>query len=338
MEMSAKIGFLGLFLVGVFGADTRCQEAASVLQGWYNSKSGTWNTTGWWNSANCLNAIIDYTARSKDTAYVNDIANTYSAAGPSFLNDYYDDEGWWALAWINAYDYTGQLQYLNLAKSIFNDMSGGWDSTCGGGIWWSKDKTYKNAIANELFFEVATHLHLRTSGDTTYLNWATREWQWFEGTGMINSQSLINDGLNSSCQNNGETTWTYNQGVILGGLADLAKATGNATLITRAQSIANATLSHLTSNGILKEPCEPNCGGDGPQFKGIFMRHLYYLNNNGGSVSSYVPFLQNNANSIWNSDRSNSNQLGLMWMGPFDSADASRQSSAMDTLNSVCFG
>jgi hypothetical protein len=29
--------------------------------------------------------------------------------------------------------------------------------------------------------------------------------------GMLNAQSLINDGLSSNCTNNGETTWTYNQ-------------------------------------------------------------------------------------------------------------------------------
>lgn len=50
---------------------------------------------------------------------------------------------------------------------------------------------------------------------------------------MINSESLINDGLTSDCKNNGGLTWTYNQGVILGGLANLHKITNNATLLTR---------------------------------------------------------------------------------------------------------
>ena len=30
---------------------------------------------------------------------------------------------------------------------------------------------------------------------------------------MINGDHMINDGLNDSCANNGQPTWTYNQGV-----------------------------------------------------------------------------------------------------------------------------
>jgi hypothetical protein len=83
----------------------------------------------------------------------------------NFLNGYYDDEGWWALTWINAYDLTGNRAYLSQAKDIFADMTGGWDGTCGGGIWWSKARGYKNAIANEIFLQVAVALHERTPAD-----------------------------------------------------------------------------------------------------------------------------------------------------------------------------
>lgn len=313
----------------------------AALQGWYNTSTGLWNTTGWWNSANALEAVIDYSRRTGSSAYLSVISNTYdkNQAG-NFLNDYYDDEGWWALSWIKAYDLTGDVRYLNKAKTIFNDMKGGWTTLCGGGIWWSKTSQYKNAIANELFLTVAIRLHQRTPGDSgagSYLDWAQREWTWFSTSGMINAQNLVNDGLNTptNCLSNNGTTWTYNQGVILGGLADLYKATNNVTYLTKAQAIADAAIVALaTSGGVLREPCEPNCGADGPQFKGIFMRNLIYLHET-QNKASYLNFITKNADAIWLNDRNSANQFGLIWSGPFDAANAANQSSAQDALNAA---
>ena len=161
-------------------------------------------------------------------------------------------------------------------------MANGWDSTCGGGIWWSKDRNYKNAIANELSLSVAAHLAARTSDPVNraqYLAWAHKEWDWFANSGMINSQHLINGRLDLAiCKNNQKTTWTYNQDVILGGLTELNRVAPDPALSAMAQSIATAAISPLTdSRGILHDTCEPKCGEDGVQFKGIFVRNLMAL-------------------------------------------------------------
>jgi predicted alpha-1,6-mannanase (GH76 family) len=71
---------------------------------------------------------------------------------------------------------------------------------------------------------------------------------------MINKSDLINDGLNSRCANNHATTWTYNQGVILAGLAQLYRATKNSGLLHTAGRIAKAAISHLTIGGVLLRP------------------------------------------------------------------------------------
>jgi predicted alpha-1,6-mannanase (GH76 family) len=323
------------------GGDFRsyADGAAAALQSLYDASTGLFPTTGWWNSANALTALIDYSARTKTSTYVGDITLTFDKnSSASFLNNFYDDEGWWALAWIDAFDLTHDGRYLAMAETIFADMAGGWDTTCQGGIWWSKDRTYKNAIANELFLQVAIRLHARTQDDAGpggYLDWATREWKWFDASGMINGSSLVNDGLDASCKNNGQTTWTYNQGVLVGALVDLAHQASDATLLARAQAIGDASLKALVdAQGVLREPCEPSCGGDGPQFKGIFMRHLGELAVATGAPR-YQAFLAKNADWIWNAARGSGNQLGLTWSGPFDSADASRQSSALDALNAA---
>ena len=50
---------------------------------------------------------------------------------------------------------------------------------------------------------------------------------------------------------------------------------------------------------------------------------------------AYSEFIRDNARSIWDSNRNRKNQFGLHWAGPFDRADACRQSAALDALNAV---
>jgi hypothetical protein len=64
------------------------------------------------------------------------------------------------------------------------------------------------------------------------------------------------------------------------------------------------------------------------------MRHLGALQAKSGDAQ-LRPFLAQNADWIWNASRNDKNQLGLTWSGPFDSADAARQSSALDALNAA---
>lgn len=105
-----------------------------------------------------MSALADFSALDSSYApiYKYTYASTYSNASStlgyhSFLDDYYDDEGWWGLACVNVYDLTQNSDYLNLAISIFNDMQGGWTTLCGGGIWWNKDKSSIASIANGIF-------------------------------------------------------------------------------------------------------------------------------------------------------------------------------------------
>jgi predicted alpha-1,6-mannanase (GH76 family) len=325
----------------------RAANGIQALQAWYSQSTGLYQTTGWWNSANAINVLVDYARVSKSTQYNSVFANTLTAAQtgshgfPGFLNKYYDDEGWWALAWIDAYDLTGNQEYLSMAKAIFADMAGGWDGVCGGGIWWSKDRKYKNAIANELFLSVAAHLANRDSTNRTqYLDWANKEWNWFLQSGMINSRNLINDGLDirtgqntpTVCTNNGKTTWTYNQGVVLGGLVELSKVNSDPSLPQTAQKIATAAITALVdSNGILHDPCEANCGADGVQFKGIFERNLVALHS-AYPQAAYKSFVNTNANAVWDRAQGPNFQFGQVWSGPFDAGNAGSQSSALDGI------
>jgi predicted alpha-1,6-mannanase (GH76 family) len=337
------ISIICMFAVsGSSGYLQQAKTGVQTLQSWYSPSTGLYRTTGWWNSANAITVLVNYSRVAAAPDYLPVISNTFTAAQkkyPYFLNSYYDDNGWWALAWIDAYDLTRSPQYLSMAQSIFAEMTGGWDEVCGGGIWWNKQRKYKNAIANELFLSVAASLANRTADPglkAEYLSWAQREWTWFEHSGMINSHDLINDGLTSTnpsaCVNNGERVYSYNQGVILGGLVELHKADHDSALLPEAQAIADAAIGHLTdSDGILHEPCEPRCGGDGVQFKGIFVRNLMALND-AFPNPLYKIFVDTNADSILKRAQGMNHQFGLVWSGPPGSEGAASQTSALDAL------
>ena len=137
-----------------------------------------------------------------------------------------------------------------------------------------------------------------------------------------------------TCANNNGTTWTHNQGVIVSALAQLYNATHNTSLLDIAQKIADATIQRLVySDGVLKEPCEPNCTMDQALYKGIFVRHLAYLIpylTDAAHIQKYSSFLQQNAESVWASQRCDLDGLyGFIWSNQSSSScESSRNTSA----------
>ena len=327
--------------------------AGRLVSCYYKNLTGYWSDEGPWQTGNTLESLANFIALvDAPLKYVFD--HTFIRTNQFAGGDCYDDHQWWLLAWLQIYQTDPKIKYLWRAADIHQDVvTKSWNATvCGGGVRWCPKSIYKNAITNELFLASSMRLHpyatLLGKSSTYYLDWALKEWQWFENSGMINGDYLINDGLNinnNTCTNNHGTTWTYNQGVILSGLALLYNATGNATLLTVAQNIADATIEHLTyGNGILKESCEPNCDNDQKIFKGIFIRHLSYLLlylTDTVHIEKYSSFLQANALSLRTNDRCETDGLfGLFWSNySSDSCKSPRStattSSALDLFVST---
>jgi len=284
---------------------------------------GRWRTpTGEaWQPALALDAVINSFQRTRDHQYLDVLQRSF-ARYRGRRSHYYDDDGWYLNAWLRAYQVTGTPAYRDEAEALFERMTTGWDEVCGGGLWWNRDRAYKNAITNELFLLAAARLHRQApngEGPGSYLDWATRTWAWFDSTGMINESALINDGLDSGCANNGGVTYTYNQGVILGALAALGQATGDRSYLRRAQQIADAAITTLVSSGgILTELCEPDrCSGNAQVFKGVFAQGLARLYAaDPDARPAYRQFLTANADSVWSAARDRDNGIGLRWTGP----------------------
>ena len=98
------------------------RRAAALVQ----PEDRTVETAGWWNCANALTVVIHHSQRTGERRYRYVIETTFSRAqrvNPGFSNEYYDDDGWWALAWIAAFDLTGEMKYLDLARKLFAGMA-----------------------------------------------------------------------------------------------------------------------------------------------------------------------------------------------------------------------
>ena len=319
----------------------RRTAAATALMMRYDQGTGLFDGNGWWTGANALTAVIDNVRRSGMHSYDYAIATTYdkqiNAAQGQFRNEYLDDTGWWGLAWVDAYDLTGDSRYLNTARADADYMAGFWDTRCGGGIYWRNDRTVKNAIPNSLYIQLNASLSKRIAGDTVYRQRAQAGWTWFQSTGMLNSSNLVNDGVNlSTCKNNGDVTWTYNQGVLMNALVQLNKLTGDANALATARRIGDAvtTSGYLSPNGILREPNESNtCSGDGASFKGAAIRGLGVLNTAVGGV--YNGYLQRQADSNYANNRDTLDAYGSHWAGPFVATNHSCQHSVLDLLNTA---
>ncbi|KAI2631537.1 glycoside hydrolase family 76 protein [Hypomontagnella submonticulosa] len=331
------------------------RAAVDALMTLYDPTTGLWYPDdpggSWWQSGVALWALTEYMIKSGNHTYLPHALNTvqiqkaplewWPEGGGDFRADSTDDTGWWALALLSLYELTNEQQYLDIAIEDEAYMFNYWDTrTCGGGLLWSiREMTYHNAISNELYLELTTRLYNLMPDNTTYLNHSLTEWEWFSNSGLINPAGLINDGLtdDSACTNNNQTTWTYNQGVVLGGLVELHSATQDAALLDTARRIADAAVNSaaLVQDGVLTEPCasETECEPNGTAFKGIFARELAKLN----AVlpdRPYSAFLEANARWAYEHARRDdgSDFYGFRWQGPFDRLTIGSQEAAVQLM------
>ena len=263
-------------------------ETYNELQSRYWSSSGYWRDSMWWQEANTIEAVSNLamiTPADKprveavlEAVYNATTNNTVARCNQGVnltFSGYFDDEAWWGLGWLRAHTLTQQERYLLRAQAIFDDLvNRSWsEHSCGGGCCWqargidgnTEDMAhcYKNAITNELFISLGAQLSATYKGrgepssSAWAHGWAQKGLRWFVASGMINSSSLVNDGLDTFpshpgiCLNNRRTAYTYNQGVILSALGYLyATAAGGGPLFystARTTMDGPPTSSHAAS-------------------------------------------------------------------------------------------
>lgn len=259
-----------------------------------------------------MGAILDYSHYTNDTTY-DDIlttaissqvvAPTYDLMVPSHQGDEgNDDQAFWAFTVLAAAERnfpqtpdTSIPSWLQVAENAFNTMSARWNtSACGGGLLWqifpsnANGLHYRNSVSNGGLFQMSARLY-RATGNSTYLDWATKVWDWTTGIGFIDSDYNVYDGADSqdncTVDKRNNLTFSYASGIYLYGAAVLANATTDAdasTWLSRTEGLLSGSKAFFNYNdnstGVMFErACEPygTCDTDMISFKGYLSRFMY---------------------------------------------------------------
>lgn len=344
MQVFTKVALIAAGL-SIFSSTLAAQSEATyqdyatttanlLINKYYDQSTGQFDTL-WWNSAITHTALADLSALLGgastvaghdifgiwDDLYTKHTGST-SVSNQGFLNPYYDDEGWWALFWIAAYDLTGISKYLALAESITADMHNN-GQACGGGIWWSKSKSVVATIQNVLLMSAAAHLANRVPNNAAmYQDWADTSWAFLQISGEYSGSTFLLGGNAdaSTCKliaGTNSIPSTYQQGVLIGALVELATVHKDGGYIDVAQSVAHVSITNSDFyNAQLGTMHEPLGGfdNDSAQFKGILARNLMILNRAHPDIN-YLNIITKSADSIWASARNSDGTIIALWDG-----------------------
>lgn len=290
----------------------------------YYSNSGGGSDAAYWWQAHALNCLSDGWLRTGDPIYISRIMSLWSGfvkVHPAVTDNYYDDMEWMALALLRAYNETGDNSYLNGVNTLWQTIKGGWSDTLGGGIRWRfAQPLFKNVAANAPGSILASMLY-EDFGDTANLAWAKKIQNWVEANLVNPSTGAIIDGI--TYQSGGPPIYhtqlySYNYGTYMDACLQLYKITKDASYLNEAVRTADVADSTFElPDGIMKD----GGTGDGGLFRGIYIRCLVQLilepDLNSSARARYEEFLQQNAESLWNSGRRSGTALfNHDWQSP----------------------
>ena len=233
----------------------------------------------YWRNAHAADVLIDGYLRTTDPAYLDRLsklhAGMYRMNGNTYSNVYYDDMEWVGLAFLRAYDVTGEAKYRATVDSVWTDIKTAWNDNCGGGMAWRKDRLdYKNTPANMPAAILAARLYTRF-GNADDLAWAQKIFDWQTAHLVDTVNGMVYDGMNRLGDGKIDTGWifTYCQGVYIGAAVELYRITNEQhylDLAIRTADFITAPNSPFNAEGYLKGEGI----GDGGLFRGIMIRYL----------------------------------------------------------------
>ena len=222
---------------------------------------GTWHY--WWQ-AHLLDCLVDAQLRDPQPercTKINRQVRTHRLRNNfSWINSYYDDMAWLALALERAARIAGVERRHALPK-LADQLVKAWVPEDGGGIPWRKQDQFFNVPANG-----PAGIFLARYGGR--MRRAQQMADWIDRTLIDPETHLVFDGIKAGSLVRAQ--YTYCQGVVLGLETELAARTHDDRHAPRVHRLVAAVREHMAPAGVL-----PGAnGGDGGLFSGITARYL----------------------------------------------------------------
>ena len=196
---------------------------------------------------------------------------------------------WIVLAQIRMFESTGNKEYIDKARQIYDDWI--WptwgpedEAPWFGGITWKTDvDKSKNACSNGPAALVAARLYRFFDQAqfkdgkvrNAYLNEAIKIFTWEKNVLFDRNSGAVYDNINAKGEIQKNWIFTYNAGTFLGAAHELYLITGDKQYLDDAVLAGRYVTEQLSKNGILPDATS----GDGGLFHGIFFRYFVKLIN-----------------------------------------------------------
>jgi Glycosyl hydrolase family 76 len=247
--------YLSLARAGVAQAQKRWRDRA---RGWYDSRLGDrehYPLATIWDSVPLFESL-DAIAIAQPSAADRHAVASFAAGAERYLNrglrplpgyspypgdrepnteTWFDDNGWWGIAFVQAFRATGTHRYLTDAQRALRYIAAaGWDPN-GGGIWWDTDHPYKSGPALAADTLLAALVYQQT-GSAFALEQARKFLTWANTAGFASSEGLYADSSVS------DTPVDYIEGPLIYAQALLCHLTGTRSECERADELKTTAL------------------------------------------------------------------------------------------------
>jgi Glycosyl hydrolase family 76 len=218
---------------------------------------------------------------------------------------YFDDAGWWALSYLDAYRATGKTRWLwDAGRALAYIDRWGWDPVAGG-TWWDGGHNHKTSEPLAAAAEVAATLY-RIQHKAYYLKLATKYISWADAETRVASRG----GLYGRSATD-PTVMDYVEGMMVAAHVELCKATKKQSWCDQAEALAQASIQQF-----------PILADWAPETDVVYLRAMLDLYGEDGDSTWYALVYDNAVRAAANAAGSVPDMWSHRWDGMYADSEA----------------